>query len=70
LSYSARTLDEHTFRCDIGPGVAARIELRPPLSRRLVGVTVNGRAHEDFDVQSVAVRSNPAEIICHTAASA
>ena len=31
LSFSARTLDEHTLRFDIGPGVAAGIELRPPL---------------------------------------
>jgi hypothetical protein len=48
LNFPARTVDEHTFRCDIGPGVAAAIELRPPLSGPLVGVTVNGRAREDF----------------------
>jgi hypothetical protein len=70
LSFSARTLDEHTFRCDIGPGVAASIELRPPLSGRLLGVSVNGSAHQDFDAQSVIIPSTPAEIVCHTSASA
>jgi hypothetical protein len=70
LSFSARTLDEHTFRCDIGPGVAASIELRPPLSGRLLGVSVNGSAHQDFDAQSVIIPSTPAEIVCHTGASA
>jgi hypothetical protein len=66
LSFSARTLDARTFRFDIGPGVAARIELRPPLAGRLVGATVNGSAHEDFDAQSVIITSTPAAIICHT----
>jgi hypothetical protein len=70
LSYSARTLDEHTFRCDIGPGVSASIELRPPLSGRLFRVSVNGSAHEYSDAQSVIITSTPAEIVCHTAASA
>jgi hypothetical protein len=70
LSYSARTLDEHTFRCDIGPGVAARIELRPPLTRRLVGVTINGSAHADFSAQSVLIPSTPAQVVCYTALSA
>jgi hypothetical protein len=69
LSFSARTLDEHAFRFDIGPGVAAGIELRPPLSGRLVGVSVNGSAHDDFDAQSVIIASTPAEIVCHTTAS-
>jgi hypothetical protein len=67
LSYSARSLDEHTFRCDIGPGVAAAIELRPPLSGRLLGVSINGGAHEEFDAGSVIVSSTPAEIVCHVA---
>ncbi|HEX6006189.1 MAG TPA: discoidin domain-containing protein [Burkholderiales bacterium] len=66
LSFSARTLDEHTFRFDIGAGVAADIELRPPLPGRLLGVSVNGRAHADFDAQSVIIASTPAEIVCHT----
>ena len=70
LSFSARTLDAHTFRCDIGPGVAARMELRPPLSGRLVGVSVNGSAHVEFDAQSVTITSTPAEIVCHTSGSA
>jgi hypothetical protein len=70
LTYSARTLDEHTFRCDIGPGLAASIELRPPLSGRLVGVSVNGRSHADFDAQSVTIPAAPAKIVCHIAASA
>jgi diadenosine tetraphosphatase ApaH/serine/threonine PP2A family protein phosphatase len=70
LSFSARSLDEHTFRFDIGPGVAATLELRPPLSGRLVSVSVNGNAHEDFDAQSVLIPSTPAEIVCHTTASA
>ena len=65
LSFSARTQDEHTFRCEIGPGVAATIELRPPLSGRLVGVTVNGVAHEDFDPLSAIIPCTPAEIVCH-----
>ncbi|HKP65848.1 MAG TPA: hypothetical protein VJX31_04425, partial [Casimicrobiaceae bacterium] len=64
LTYSARTLDERTFHCAIGPGVAARIELRPPLSGRLVGVSVDGKPHRDFDAQSVTVASAPAEIVC------
>ena len=70
LSYSARTLDEHTFRCDIGPGVTAAIELRPLLSGRLIGVTVDGRAHHDFDAQFAFIPSTPAQVVCHTAASA
>jgi len=69
LSFSARTLDEHTFRFDIGPGVAAGIELRPPLPGRLLGVSVNGSAHADFDAQSVVIASTPAEIVCRTTAS-
>ena len=70
LSFSARTLDEHTSRFDIGSGVAAAIELRPPLAGRLVAVSVNGLAHEDFDAQSVIIARTPAEIVCHTTASA
>jgi hypothetical protein len=70
LSFSARTLDAHTFRFDIGPGVAAGIELRPPLRGRLVDVSVNGSAHADFDAQSVVIASTPAEIVCRTTASA
>ena len=69
LSYSARTLDERTFRCDIGPGVSSRIELRPPLSGRLVGVSVDGKADQEFDAQSVSIASAPAEIVCQIAAS-
>ena len=69
LSFSARTLDAHTFRIDIGPGVAAGIELRPPLPGRLLGVSVNGSAHADFDAQSVVIASTPAEVVCHTSAS-
>jgi hypothetical protein len=65
LSFCARALDEHTFRCEIGPGVDARIELRPPLSQPLVSVTVNGQPHRDFDAESVTIRSTPAEIVCH-----
>jgi len=70
LTFSARTLDAHTFRREIGPGVAARIELRPPLSGRLLGVTVNGSDHADFDAQSVVIETTPAEVTCHTTASA
>jgi len=69
LSFSARALDEHTFRCEIGSRVNAGIELRPPLSEPLVGVTINGRSHEDFDAQSVMIPSTPAEIVCHVGAS-
>ena len=69
LTFSARALDAHTFRCDIGPGVTASIELRPPLSGRLRGVSVNGSAHTDFDAQSVVIGTTPAEIICHTTGS-
>jgi len=50
--------------------VAASIELRPPLSGRPIGVSVNGSDHEDFDAQSVIITSTPAEIVCHTNASA
>ena len=70
LSFSARMLDARSLQFDIGPGVAARIELRPPLLGRLVGVSVNGSAHEDFDAQSVIITSTPAEIVCHTGAPA
>jgi hypothetical protein len=69
LSFSARALDERTFRCEIGPGVNAGIELRPPLSGPVAGVTVNGRPHRDFDAQSVAIPSTPAEIVCHVGGS-
>jgi hypothetical protein len=69
LSFSARTLDQHTFRCEIGAGMNAGIELWPPLLGPLVGVTVNGKPHEDFDVQSVTIPSTPAEIVCHVGAS-
>jgi hypothetical protein len=67
LTFSARALDAHTLRCDVGPGVAARIELRPPLSGQLLGVSVNGSDHTDFDAQSVIIRTTPAQIICHVA---
>ena len=70
LSFSARTPDDHTFRCDIGPGVAASIELRPPLSGRLVGVRVNGTAHDDFNSTSVIIPGTPAQIVCHVSPSA
>jgi hypothetical protein len=66
LTYSARTLDERTFRCAIGPGVAATIELRPPVSGRLVGVTVDGKPHDNFDERSVNVPGTPAEIVCRS----
>jgi hypothetical protein len=68
LSFSARAVDEHTFRCEIAPGVNAGIELRPPLSGPLVGVTVDGRPHENFDAQSVTIASTPAEIVCRVGA--
>jgi F5/8 type C domain len=70
LSYSARSLDEHTFRFDIGPGVAGGIELRPPLRGRLLDVSVNGSAHADFDALSVVIASTPAEVVCRSSASA
>ena len=70
LSFSARTVDAHTFRIDIGPGVAGCIELRPPLSGCLVAVSVNGSDHTDFDADSVVIETTPAEIICHTTGSA
>jgi len=69
LSFSARTLDEHTFRFEIGPGVAADIELRPPLCGPLIGVSLNGSTHADFDAQSVVVASTPAQIVCRTASA-
>jgi hypothetical protein len=47
--------------------VTAKIELRPPLSGRLLGVSVNGSDHRDFDAQSVVIQTTPAQIICHTA---
>jgi hypothetical protein len=68
LSYSARAPDKHTLRWEIRPGVDAGIELRPPLSLPLVGVTVNGRPHQDFDAQSVTIASTPAQIVCHLSA--
>jgi len=49
--------------------VAARIELRPPVSGRLLGVSVDGKAHDDFDAQSVIIPGTPAEIVCRVAAS-
>jgi hypothetical protein len=67
LTFSARAVDAHTLRCDVGPGVAAKIELRPPLSGRLLGVSVNGSDHRDFDAQSVVIQTTPAQLICHTA---
>jgi hypothetical protein len=69
LSFSARTLDDDSFRCDIAGGVAAAIHLRPPLTGRLVGVTVNGSVHRAFDAQTVIVASTPAEIVCRIDAS-
>ena len=69
LSFSARTLDERTFQCEIGPGVAADIELRPPLVGPLIDVTVNGDTHRDFDAESVVVSSTPAEIMCRISGS-
>ena len=64
LSFSARALDEHTLRCAIGAGVNAGIELRPPLSGPLIGVTLDGKPHAAFDAQSVLVPHTPAEIVC------
>jgi len=70
LSFSARAVDEHTLRFEIGPGVNAGIELRPPLSgRSLVDVTVDDRSHHNFDAQSVTIDGTPAEIVCHVGAS-
>jgi hypothetical protein len=69
LSFAARTIDEHTFRCDIEAGTEAGIELRPPLSGRITSVRVNGRVHQDFDAQSVFIASAPAEIVCHVESS-
>jgi len=69
LSFAARTIDEHTFRCDIEAGTEAGIELRPPLSGRITGVSVNGRDHQDFDAQSVLIASAPAEIVCNVDSS-
>ena len=69
LSYSARTLDDGSFRCEFGAGVAARIELRPPVSGRLIAVTVNGTAHDNFDERSVTITSAPADIVCSVSAS-
>jgi hypothetical protein len=70
LSFSARTLDDQTFRFDVGPGVTAGIELRPPLPGRLLGVTSNVGARADVDAQCVIISTTPAEIVCHTSASA
>jgi hypothetical protein len=70
LSFSARAVDDHTFRLDVGPGVSAAIELRPPLSGRLIGVSVNGSEYRDFDAESVVIASAPAAIVCHVAGSA
>ena len=66
LSYSVRRLDEHTLRFEIGSGATANLELRPPLTGRLLSVSVNGRAHADFDGQSVTIVNTPAEVICRT----
>ena len=53
------------------PVSAASIELRPPLSGRLLGVTVNGSAHEDFDAQSVIISEHAGtDRVCHTTATA
>ena len=70
LSFSARTLDERTFQCDIGAGVEASIELRPPLSGRLVDASVNGNTHEEFDAQCVIISNTPARIVCRVSAEA
>ena len=47
-------------------GATANLELRPPLTGRLLSVSVNGRAHTDFDGQSVTIVNTPAEVICRT----
>jgi hypothetical protein len=49
--------------------VAADIELRPPLCGPLIGVSLNGSTHADFDAQSVVVASTPAQIVCRTASA-
>ncbi|HKU86672.1 MAG TPA: hypothetical protein VJV77_10075, partial [Casimicrobiaceae bacterium] len=64
LSYAARAVDARTLRCEIGPGVAARVELRPPMPGRLIGVTIDGKPHDDFNECSVNIASTPAEIVC------
>ena len=68
LSFSLRTVDEHTLQFAVEPGVDATIELRPPLPGPLV--SVNGRAHTDFDAQSVTITNTPAHVVCRTTASA
>jgi hypothetical protein len=70
LSFSARSIDERTSEFDIGPGVTASIELRPPLSGPLMSVTVDGSAHAGFDARSVTLSNTPARIVCHAAAAA
>jgi hypothetical protein len=69
LSFSARTEDDGTFRCEIRSVVSAAIELRPPICGRLRAVTVNGRTYEDFDEQAVMIASGPAEIVCRVTAA-
>ena len=60
LTFSARALNANTFRCEISPGVAASIELRLPLSGRVLAVSVNGCDHTDFDVYSIVIKTTPA----------
>ena len=64
LSYSLRRVDARTLRCTIGGGIAAKIVLRPPAGAPLLSVTIDGRAHSEFDEDSVTVPHTPAEIIC------
>ena len=42
----------------------------PPLTGRLLGVSVNGAPHDDFDASSVIVSTTPAAIVCHVSPSA
>jgi hypothetical protein len=66
LSYTACMRDERTFRCEIRSGVGAAIEVRPPVSGRLVDVIVNGKPHPDFDERSVNIAGTPADIVCRS----
>ena len=66
LRYTLRRRGEAAIELDLAPGLhppPGGIVIRPPLSRPLVAVEVEGDAPLDFDAESVTLRHSPARVV-------
>jgi hypothetical protein len=62
LSYTLRRVDPQTLRCEIRGEIHARLVLKPPLTRSLRSVTMNGVMLAGVAGDSVTIPSSPAEL--------